>query len=1079
MAGFLKRYVRALLAVAALMGIYRFTVVPWLQTTAPAPQLPPDVLQDLNAHQSWDAIFPEGSWQRRNPKLILTHRGVLLAQRWQQIDPQTWQLQPLTIVLPVTAAGRQALASRRFESLAHEDLWIITAGSGAQIHFDEPLDITSGRVPQVVQGTLGGAIELSRRTSAGQPQWRIRTHDLVIDDGQLSTPNEVLIEWNNSRVVGRELRLTVHNTELATGNSRSAWGPLDQLDLYKIESVDIALPPGGLWGRLMTTAKAARDAPARLKLAAGGRFSFDFNSSTARLRNGVHVEHTVEGVATDVFDCQTLVAQIEPRTGAGKANGSQRGAGVGSLGIRRIEATGSANVSGMEAFERVTVTAPSIGARLVAKRVVLDLIKRRVDIDGSLLNDAGQQPAELVYQTHRIQAPRIEYQAAPESAPGQPAHLGWLVASGAGTIDSQTEAAGNTSLRWTQSLRMAPLDDGARQWIEVLGQASASQRTEQGNRNLLGERIELWLSPAPPRRAPPAAARLVASQPPPATQPLGTAQAETVSPKRNYRLQRLLVTGDAMLNTPQANVRVDSLELRAEYPAPIAASATPTASASPAGASAITPPTVGSAVRVAPVASEPAAFEQPVEPLMLTGKTLVATVIGVNDGYELQTMHMEGPVRAWRESVDPFSWHLEGTSIDVLAVPVGGLEGIIHGQPARVVYGDGFIASTAIRYVHATQAITIDQPGELLVPSALLHRPAASTGAESPVRLEWLKQPRVLWHGGLSFQDQRIRITDRVVLSAAFRTSPERLTWLEQECDDLQIDLTGPVTASALNAPAVQLQQVTLRENLRIMASTLSRHGDRVRRDLLIAPECRYEAAQSQVVVSGPGTIKSWFRDDSNPAPDAPRVLRGANVRYRDTLVALVDRREVVLEGNVEILTGPVADWEQDIEFAAARGLRTNDLLVRGDQVHLYDVSTAAPLGLSGQPERSRWECKVAGHVAFRGRTETSLFSGTAQQIVYNTELQRLILRGAGREPAYLRSDPVAGGRPFQAYVESAAVNPATGEIQDLRIAAGGIQVGNETGGGANGTGQVPALPGPTRPPDPRRDFFDTNRGQP
>ncbi|GIX00581.1 MAG: hypothetical protein KatS3mg111_3913 [Pirellulaceae bacterium] len=1077
---FATRYLRALMAVTTLMLLCWLGTSPWMNVPSPTIDLPPEALGEIMPEGRWHHLFPPGAWQRANPKMILTSRGVLLAQKWEQIDAQTWQLQPLTIVMPVASIGREALQRRQFEKLSSDQVWVITASDGATIHFDEPLDLTSPRLPRVTHGALGGAVEVSRRAKDPGKQWTIRTREVVIDEGQLSTQHEVTIQWGDSRIVGRDMRLTIHSHQPHGSTHDRPWGPLDALELYHIEQAEIALPPGGLFADWSVddapTTSPWRSAPARLYLTAGGRFAFDFNQSVVRLRHGVRVDHVVQGLPADVFECHELMLKVVPQHARpSQPTGSIAGQ-LGDVVVERIEAVGSEAIGALAAETPVSLAAPTLQATLRAKRLILDLRQQRLDLNGSLGDGAAPGLVEIQYQGHHIQAPRVEYQAAAPDASGRWEHLGWLVAVGAGRIDSVTQQLGATTIEWAHQLRMAPLETEERQWIELTGKCRASQRSPEGVRSLQGERIELWLE------------RVASSLPAtPTGSPVDRPRGEV-----SYRPARMLVTGDAILSDPRLITRVDELEILATYPAP---SAAPHATTPDLVGPPVRPPTTLPAPSTAgQLASQvvlgPPATSGPQAPLMLTGQTLVVRAIGSEGSYRLEDMQLEGPLRAWQESSDPFTWHVDGQRIKMRELATGQFEVSLYGNPARIVYGDGYVASSAMHYEHPAGRISIDRPGELLIPSHLL--PTSPTAAAAPsggpvasvssprttaVGMQWLKQPRCIWQQGLEYDGRQLRLSGEVQTQGSFRTEMDSLWSILQRSDTLTLDLVTDHPAATVSLSQGKIERVVWSGNVQWRASQLDRYGGKLRRDQLDVPEATFVVPEQRLLANGPGIIRSRFV--ATGQSDEAQQLRGANLRFQHQLTMFLDPRRAIFDGKVELLIGTISDWEEDIEQATARHLRPGDLLLTGDQLQVYDLATLGPAPhTADRTSTGSWECVVTGKVAFAGTTLTSRFRGTAARVVYTQPVNRLLVEGAGRSPAMLFSDPLAEGRPFQAAIDSAAVNPHTGEIQDLRIAAGGIQVGPNTPSTAPSQ-LAPQLPTPSQAPDPRRDFFQRDTSSP
>ncbi len=96
-----REYVRVLLVLAVVLGLYRLVAVPLLEPPAPPASPIEDVVsQQVEDDPWWSKYFASGAWQTKEPTVIQTEQGVLLFQDWEQITPERLKLWPLTIVIP-------------------------------------------------------------------------------------------------------------------------------------------------------------------------------------------------------------------------------------------------------------------------------------------------------------------------------------------------------------------------------------------------------------------------------------------------------------------------------------------------------------------------------------------------------------------------------------------------------------------------------------------------------------------------------------------------------------------------------------------------------------------------------------------------------------------------------------------------------------------------------------------------------------------------------------------------------------------------------------------------------------------
>ncbi|MCR9295796.1 MAG: hypothetical protein NXI32_24010, partial [bacterium] len=555
MVGFAARYLKALVAILIAMGVYVVTVARWIEPQNVNAERSTLVSRKLPDNQWWQALFAEGSWQTQNPKIIETQQGILLSKSWESIDEKTWRLAPLTMIMRPSSDEFRPAGHTAEQPPA---TWVISAEQGATIHFEEPPDITGSSVPTIVRGDLSGAIEVTRQVSdkTQEQPWRLRTSDLVINRTQVSTRQKVRIDWNDSVIEGRELRLLLRGDLLGKQGAPSPdWGPLDELELYHVDTIDLALPAGGIWADVdprqlnpnSPSPEQLRQMPARLTATCGGRFTFDFKRSTATLQNGVRVVHSLGNLPSDEFLCERITFNLDPPKKTRESeNAPSSEASFAGIQFNRIEAVGADSVQDFVGEKWVDLKLPMIDLTARAKRLYVDLSKQRVEFNGQLNHqDATRSTVLLRQRSNEFRSPHIEYQLPPQTQAeeaDQP-HLGWLFAEGPGElktlrVDASSASAVGTSqavadrqrepatsqeirVRWQKSLRMKPVADAGpgTHWIELLGNTLIESQHEGF---LTSERLEIWL-------APPDSQTLTSAAPLP-----GESQSSSYRPQRIY-----------------------------------------------------------------------------------------------------------------------------------------------------------------------------------------------------------------------------------------------------------------------------------------------------------------------------------------------------------------------------------------------------------------------------------------------------------------------------------------------------------------------------------------------------------------
>lgn len=1094
---FALRYSKALAALLLAMGGYSLLIVPWVEPTSTTESKPPNFARTLGGERWWRDFFPEGSWQTGEPKIIHTDKGILLSQSWTSIDEKTWELKPLTMILSPTKTAREAIREQQTDIIAKQEMWIVECQQGATIHFAEPLDITSGKVPMVERGDLSGPIQVSRKAAsqAKDDSWRILTYDLTIDRRQFSTQREVLIEWNDSVIQGRDMKVMLRGDLLQSQNADSAWGPLDELELYHVDKIDVALPPGGLWADMklkrLDEQPALRTLPARMKATCGGRFAFDFKSSTASLQNGVQLHHFLGDLPPDEFQCQSVSFAIEldeSESSASQSSTSQSEDGLSKARLLSLEAIGIDSLQEFVGEKWVEFTAPTMGIEARCKKLNVDFEQRRVEFAGRLDHpEATQSIAILKYDGNEFRSPKIEYQAAPDAeghdaegeGNGDQKHLGWMFAEGPGElITAAQDKLGKSNIRWQQSLRMAPdSQSDKRQWIEIVGNALVESKLRGF---LASERIELWLTQSDQ-------ASLISAAP--------VAGATELSDR--YLPERVLAEGQTVLSTKtlQAHVSQLSLDLLFIPQDPVTKESDGLALSDSSGNPMyqwVSPPESPS-LPGSPGESPPTEDPTPKTPVVVEGAALQAKIVVAGKDAWVDHLHMQGPVKVSREATDPqksMPWHIEGSQL-VLATNREGQANIqIDGQRAKIVVAEGSLQGTRIHFDQTSNQMWMNQPGEFSIPVSALK----SSAKPGKPRIEWINAPHCKWDGKMLFDGSVARIVGAIEFDAAMRNPQNQFWWVKGSCGEMNVILSAPIDFNATDEQDVELERVELSDRVHILASQLMQNGDIESRQQLSVPHLRFFAVQQQLVAQGPGWVKSRFlakrgfgQIASERKAEARRELQASHLNFRDSLVGFVDRNEVVVDGKVELAVGPINNWDQSIDVNQLNTLSDGQMLLNCDQLKVYDtaeLSTVGSLASTGKAPEA-WEFQATGNVAFNGKAETGDYVGNGYQVTYVQAKDLLMLRGDGHDPAYLRRAPLASDENlFEAFVETAAINPRTLSIVDLRIAQGGLQVSNANSnlvpnnGAPNrapfsGSGAPPINPGRS---NPRRDFYERNR---
>lgn len=1075
----LKRYLLCLGSVCALMAAYCAVVPPMLETPARDPVANRTLGEEAQPIAWWHDLFPAGSWQNANPMLIQTEQGTLLFQTLEQLESEPpdkrgslLRLRPLTLIVPLSGEAKSAaLGDLTASSKVYHNspLAVVVSPEGADIQFREAPDWTSGATPPVTGGLLRGPIQISgidprplEAVNGSRVNWTIRTSNVRIEGRRVWTNNEVEISSGNSSAIGKDLSIFLKQDLLSPGaDDNGPWGLLDRLELVAVKQVNVALPEGGLWKNMKLGSPAIAAAHAQLaatlRLHCKGPFFFDFDRSLAQLSDHVRMEHRFENESTiDEFLCHELNAKFSVLDD-GKLPDA-KAIMVGPMQLDIIDAVGIDSAGPLPTQSRVQIIAPNIETELAAKRLQVQLDKRRFVIDSRNGRSSEGPPASpdiisLRYMGNVFHAPSLEYAAAPLDE-----HLGWLFASGPGDVQtSGASALGSVTARWQKSLKLQPSDQS--QLVTLQGRAllEAEQRG-----HLASELINITLV-LPPSAAPQSTTS-AASPPGGAATSSAPSMADMASA---YQVERVDATGEVILGNPTQNVRVNQLHLKFIYPEAQTAAASaaspnlvmsdaagrpmhqwvgpparePSAQAlAPLNQVASTPlpvaiprttPPIGLPLSLQP-ATPPksvgmlASDSTSSTPILILGKELHSQIIVTSEKSWIDNLQITGPVVISPDGPpqpDVPTWRVESGQLQMASDASDKFDMQIVGMPARITFGEGWIEGPIIRLNQRTGHVWMDQPGAFCVPGNLM-----SSSVPGQNSIQWLEPIKCRWQGRMLFNGTTANIEGKITIDGYARTAPDRLLFLGGTCESMQIRLTEPVNIGRPGKTAATVHNLTLRENVDIRTAQTDANKRRISLEQLTVPELTYEVAANRVIGNGPGSIHSQYYSSggfgssaggsttpsaSQPALAKPvslnqaKAMQGMHLRFRDTMEARLTDKQLTFAGKVEVGMGPVQTLDEFIELNSMRNLKLDQSLLSGDLLRIYDASdvTRAP---SATLAEGAWEFEAMGNVNFEGKNETGELAGKAARMTYFQAKDLLIIRGDMRIPAELRLKPEA-----------------------------------------------------------------------
>ncbi|MEZ6135648.1 MAG: hypothetical protein R3C53_12130 [Pirellulaceae bacterium] len=345
--------------------------------------------------------------------------------------------------------------------------------------------------------------------------------------------------------------------------------------------------------------------------------------------------------------------------------------------------------------------------------------------------------------------------------------------------------------------------------------------------------------------------------------------------------------------------------------------------------------------------------------------------------------------------------------------------------------------------------------------------------------LQWVKPPHCQWAGRLIFDGAVARIEGDIRFDGVARQL-EEIWRLEGYCQRLDLALAEPIdlrqargsltrdNPTARRAtPSASVERIILQENVDLRIQQLDLLGNAKSLERIVVPVLTFHVVEQQLVGGGEGWINSKFLSQSSglgqlasreTAAAKQPTLQGAHLIFRDSMVAFLDRNEIVFDGKVRLAAGPLRNWDDAIDLNKMTQLTVEQMLLNCDQLKVVDTSGLSTTVALQSNTTQALEFQATGNVSFEGKADTGTYLGSAHQTTYVQLKDQLILRGDGRTPAMLKKVPANSQveATWQGYVNEATINIKTLGITNFQLAQAQVELP-----GAGASANAPAAPDP------------------
>lgn len=1033
--------------VLATYWAYALAVVPWIEpsvslyrTEGPSESdLASIPLQQQRRIEELQELFPPGSWELDNPKILESEQVKLLLRTYTNLGDGKVELSPCTMIFTPQSAS-DTPAERKSRAI------VLQAPRGAVLEFSEAFDLRRARVGRLTSGRLPGQITIRSSGKLPGPEDDLvaTTQDVVLTEEEITTPHAVEFRLGPNYGRGADMHIKFLPRDHQGGSHH---GPniagIESFQLNRLEQLHLVAAGGGLlptgdqsargktsnlagpFGILSQPPNGRSDKPGRspqraaglpVELACRGPFRFDVVQQLATFSDHVDVLQIHPDGPSDQLQCELLSIYFARSRNAvptavhkaGEAKPEAAGAGSSfDLQPRRVEARGAP----------VVIVAPSQNFQARGDRVEFDLWNQRVALSGNDDVFLQQGPNE-------IHARSVLYQPAPGGRLGQAAAQGpgWLRAhTAAGRAPGQAaDRPGQVvEVHWNDQLRLRPheqqqvisLNGGARLAFAGMGQLAARE-------------IHFWLHELP-----------------------------GPNNKTVIRPDRMLARQDVRLNATQLSGAVDELQVwfdPVEQPRPqgLAAGisnlqamsqAAQLAQQFPASARVVqramggsdwgpaTSETARAPAGLAPGTSpgNPAAVPphpaEPVQHFDIVGRLLRARMTQVGMQAELAELQVEGNVRftetqTARPGEQPLV--ITGEQIHVVDGSKPSAALTVLGSPAHVEARGLGLTGANINLNRGTNMLWIEGQGRMTLP---LDRDLQGRPLSQPGFLD------VRWQDRMAFDGRTARFEESVVAAAQHQ---------QLETQTLEVGFRQPIRfADARPQTRPEPEKLLCRGGVALESHSFDQQGqssmERVRvKDMAI------NLVSGAVQASGPGWMSSVRRGapanmmelrpgnplagtlgagsvaghtfvghsaqkpaaDPSPAGDLDK-LTYLNIRFQDSILGNLNTRQMAFRDRVRTVYGPVLSWEEVLDADRPDRLGPEAVLLTCDQLAVAE--TPFPVG-----NRRGMELEAAGTAVVEGRS----FTARGARMTYHEAKGLLVLEGDGRSDAELFRQQQVGG---------------------------------------------------------------------
>jgi lipopolysaccharide export system protein LptA len=403
-----RRTIFSFMVVLAAFAVYRVAAVPFLEPARQikkrvAPVSPEQRLASRVAQNrlgGYARFFPEGSWERDNPIVLESETSKLLLKEYTTLPDGHLKLNPCTLIY-LPEGDAEAADS-------HKRVIILQAPEGAELKFDQPVDLSRGKIGRLEGGVMSGSVIIQSGPTKpeGGDDFFAVTHDVQMQDNLIFTQAEVDFRFGQSQGHGRQMRIELLPGQ-SNGGSNHGTNYSGVQSLQLLTEVQMHLQPSS--GSMVPGSRNAAAAPAvsprtvtfsngpgartdagnnpPIDISCQGIFEFDLVQNMATFHKHVDVVRPHPDGPSDQINGELLTVYFAPRD---QQPAGSKGSGNGATA--KAKPANSNATHGMPQLEPrrlvvrgnpVVARAESVGGEIRGDHLEYDILARHMTMEAA------------------------------------------------------------------------------------------------------------------------------------------------------------------------------------------------------------------------------------------------------------------------------------------------------------------------------------------------------------------------------------------------------------------------------------------------------------------------------------------------------------------------------------------------------------------------------------------------------------------------------------------------------------------------------------------------------------------------